>query len=499
MDSPASTVENVSTEPLTVIVLGASGDLAKRKILPALFALFCQELLPSNFRVIGFARSKMSDEQFRNMITENLTCRYAPEEKCGDWMERFLSQCFYVAGAYDSVDSFHELRREAERLEEGQPTNRVFYMAIPPFIFLDVARSLKSAGLVKPEGETPWSRAVVEKPFGSDRASSDEMVTGLAEVFAESQTYRIDHYLGKEVIQNLLVLRFANLIFDPIWNRTCIDHVEITWKEDLGVEGRGGYFDEYGIIRDVMQNHLLQILALIAMEPPVSLHSKDIRDEKVKLLRAVPPITLSELVVGQYSEGVWKGIQRPAYAVEESVPGGSLTPTYAAAVLHIRNRRWDGVPFLMRAGKGLNDRMTEIRIRFRETPGQLYRELAGKPRCNELVIRVQPDEAITFRVLNKVPGLAMRVAESSLDLRYGAAFDVTIPDAYECLILDVIEGDESLFIRADELAAAWDVFTPTLHQLERDGTVPTWYPFGSEGPVEADRMAHKFRAHWHHG
>jgi glucose-6-phosphate 1-dehydrogenase len=371
-------------------------------------------------------------------------------------------------------------------------------MASPPFIFLDVAHSLKRAGLVSEETAPWWSRAVIEKPFGSDRASSDQLVRNMSEVFTEKQTYRIDHYLGKEVIQNLLVLRFANLIFDPIWNRSYIESVYISWKEDLGVEGRGGYFDEYGIIRDVMQNHLLQILALVGMEQPVHFHAHDIRDEKVKLLRSIPPVSCDDLILGQYDRGLWKGVIHPAYGEEESVRPNSLTPTYAATVLRIRNRRWDGVPFLIEAGKGLDTRRTEIRILFREVPGRLFDrfqtdnahpEVGSK---NQLVIRVQPDESITLRIMNKVPGLEMKLGPSDLNLRYESTYAVEIPDAYECLLLDVMEGDESLFIRSDELAVAWDIFTPVLHEIEQQGIPPEKYPFGAQAPVGLEQLTARY-------
>ncbi len=484
-------------DPVSIIVLGASGDLARRKVIPALFALYCQKLLPERFWVIGYSRSHLSHAEFRSRITEHLTCRYAPGESCGERMEEFLGRCFYVSGGYDDRASFANLREELRKHEEARLTNRIFYMAIPPFVFHDVAQSLRYAGLVSGPYDSNWSRAVIEKPFGSDRASSDEMVRNMADVFTEEQTYRIDHYLGKEVIQNLLVLRFANLIFDPIWNRAHVENVQISWKEDLGIEGRGGYFNEYGIIRDVMQNHLLQILALIAMEQPVSLHSRDVRDEKVKLLRCIAPVNLEDMVLGQYGPGIWKGVKRPGYREEESIPKDSRTPTYAAAVLHIANRRWAGVPFLIQAGKGLNARMTEIRIQFREVPANLYSNQGGPLARNQLIIRVQPDEAITFEIMNKTPGLEMHLGKSNLNLRYGSAFDVEIPDAYECLLLDVMEGDESLFIRSDELAAAWDIFTPILHQIEREKIEPDQYPFGSNTPSRAVAMAARFGAEWH--
>ena len=482
----------MTVQSVSIIVLGASGDLARRKIFPALFALYCQGRLPRRFHIVGFARSKMDPQTFREKITENLTCRYSPGESCAQRMEEFLAQCEYFSGSYDSRESFRDLGERLREIEGGEETNRLFYMAIPPFLFLGVSRALKEAGLISPPGETPWSRAVIEKPFGSDRESSDLLVEEMGEVFAEEQTYRIDHYLGKEVVQNLMILRFANLVFDPVWNRAHIDHVQITWMEDIGTEGRAGYFDQYGILRDVMQNHLLQMMALVAMEPPVTLEAQDVRDEKVKVLRAVPPLVIQDLVVGQYtSNGVRKG-----YLDEEGVPEGSITPTFAAAVLHVTNRRWDGVPFLLRAGKGLDRRFAEIRIRFRPVPGKTFSQPGNLLEPNELVIRVQPDESISYRIMNKAPGLQLDLRKTDLNLTYQEAFEGEIPDAYESLLLDVLQADQSLFIRADELAAAWDIFTPVLHELESKGIRPETYPFNSPGPEAANTLARKYGVEW---
>ena len=484
------------SHPLAIVVVGASGDLALKKIFPALFALYCQDLLPENFHIVGFARSEMSNDAFRTRVEEKLTCRYVPGQKCDEWMKNFLSRCTYMAGNYDSADSFRKLHAELEHIKTDAQENRVFYMAIPPFLFLDVAHALRDAELVSQEEQRGWSRVVIEKPFGSDRETSDALTESMLQVFNENQTYRIDHYLGKEVIQNLLVLRFANFIFDPIWNRNHIQNVRVTWTENLSLRGRAGYFDQYGIIRDVMQNHLLQMVALVAMEQPVSLHSTYVRDEKVKALRSVAPLTLDDIVVGQYGRGTLGGQEQTGYLEEDGTPEGSITPTYAAAALKICNRRWDGVPFLIRAGKGLSDSKTEIRIRFRAMPGNIFAESTKGLPQNELVIQVQPDAGLTMRIVNRVPGLGIRLDETQLDLRYASAFDGVIPDAYESLILDVIQGDKSLFIRADELEAAWDIFTPVLHELEAKHVVPDEYPFGSDGPESADAMAARFGAKW---
>jgi len=473
---------------LTIVVVGASGDLARKKVYPALFALYCQGYLPAGFRVFGFARSAFTNEEFRAKIAENLTCRYAPGESCAERMSEFLGRCHYLAGDYASRDAFLDLFAAMQAVEGEPPVYRIFYLAIPSGVFLDVAHSIGGAGMVSCDPQRPWSRVVIEKPFGRDRESSDRLTEEMGRVFAEGHTFRIDHYLGKEVIQNLMVLRFANLVFEPIWNRDFVKSVHISWKEDIGVEGRGGYFDSYGIIRDVMQNHLLQILSLVAMEPPVGLQASHVRDEKVKVLRAIPPIELRDIAVGQYTAGRRGDRAVPGYREDPTVPPDSATPTYAAAVLRIRNRRWDGVPFVIEAGKAMNARINEIRIRFREVPGNIFRSADGAHDDNELVIRVQPDEAIYLRLVHKVPGLATRLASRNLDLRYEAAFSEIIPDAYESLLLDVIRGEKGLFIRGDELAAAWDIFTPALHELESRRAAPEPYAFGSGGPAAARRL-----------
>jgi glucose-6-phosphate 1-dehydrogenase len=476
--------EEAKEAPLSLIVLGASGNLAQTKIVPALFALYCQDFLPKQFNVIGFARRPMTDEEFRATTDERLSCRYAPGESCAEKRREFLSRCSYAPGDYASPDAYLRLYQSLREREGHAPANRVFYMAIPPFLFLDVARAIGGAGLVACDPNAPfWSRAVIEKPFGEDRASSDELVRSMGLIFAERETYRIDHYLGKELVQNLLALRFANSIFEPIWNREHIAEVRISFRENFGVGDRGGYFDKYGIIRDVMQNHLLQMLALVAMEPPARLTPTLIRDEKAKLLRAAPPLTVDDVTLGQYTSGEVNGTPMPAYVDEPSVANDSITPTYAAARLRIDNPRWEGVPFVLSAGKGLDTRKTEIRVRFRQPMESIFCDDESCPPSNELVVRVQPDEAIYIRINNKRPGMGMRLVQSDLDLRYAATYEGPMPEAYESLLLDVIRGDKSLFIRADELEAAWDVFTPVLREIDRRPIRPTLYPFGSAGPA----------------
>ncbi|MBN2127844.1 MAG: glucose-6-phosphate dehydrogenase [Sedimentisphaerales bacterium] len=472
-------------EPLSIVVVGASGDLARKKVFPALFALYCQGFLPERFRIFGFARSEFDDTEFRRRIEEHLTCRYAPGESCAARMEEFLARCYYVSGKYGSTDSFLDLFTRMRDVEESRRTNRFYYLAIPPSVFLDVAHAIGNAGLISCSKDEPWSHVVVEKPFGNDRQSSDELVKAMSQVFVESQTYRIDHYLGKEVIQNLLVLRFANMVFERLWNRDFIQSVRIIWKEDLSLDGRGGYFDQYGIIRDVMQNHLLQILALVTMEPPERFAAETIAHQKAHLLKSIPPVQLDDLVIGQYVQGERNGRVVPGYLEDPMVPDDSISPTYAAVRLYIDSPRWQGVPISIEAGKGLDARMTEIRILFREVPGSVFAQRDDRPKPNELIIRVQPDEAIHLWVTSKVPGMNMRLDHRTLDLQYKTTFDEPIPDAYESLLLDVIRGDRSLFIRKDELQASWDIFTPVLHELETRRIVPESYPFGSTGPESA--------------
>ncbi|KAE9621395.1 putative glucose-6-phosphate dehydrogenase (NADP(+)) [Lupinus albus] len=480
---------------LSITVVGASGDLAKKKIFPALFALYYEDWLPENFIVFGYARTKMTDEELRNMISRTLTCRIDKRENCEDKMDQFLKRCFYHSGLYNSEDHFSDLDCKLKEKEDGKLANRLFYLSIPPNIFVDVVRCAS----LKASSKNGWTRVIVEKPFGRDLESSSNLTRCLKQYLTEDQIFRIDHYLGKELVENLSVLRFSNLVFEPLWSRDYIRNVQLIFSEDFGTEGRGGYFDNYGIIRDIMQNHLLQILALFAMETPVSLDAEDIRNEKVKVLRSMRPLQLEDVVIGQY-KGHSKGSKSyPAYTDDPTVPNGSLTPTFAAAALFINNARWDGVPFLMKAGKALHTKRAEIRVQFRHVPGNLYKRNFGTDldkATNELVLRVQPDEAIYLKINNKVPGLGMRLDRSDLNLLYRARYPREIPDAYERLLLDSIEGERRLFIRSDELDAAWALFTPLLKEIENKKIGPELYPYGSRGPVGAHYLAAKHNVRW---
>lgn len=458
---------NQTTTPVNIVIVGASGDLTRKKLLPALFNLYCNGFLPERFHVVGFARSTMTDKEFRDQVAQTLTSRYEPEpSQCDIKVGRFLTRCHYHTGQYGNADDFRVLGRRLEGLN-GPRANMLMYMAIPPSVFLDTAHSIRQAGLSDEESRD-WSRVVIEKPFGRDAASSEELTTALGEIFTEEQTYRIDHYLGKEVIQNLLILRFGNRIFEPIWNRDHIDSISIAFSETIGVEGRAGYFDHFGIIRDVVQNHLLQTMALVAMEQPIKLDAREIAEEKTKILRATTPLCVENTVTGQY-EG---------YRDDPDVPDESVTETYVSTTLFVDTPRWYGVPFRLSAGKALDTQETEIVIRFRELPYSLFPGVAG----NSLRIRVQPNESIELVVNNKVPGMEFSSSTVHLNMLYHEEFEAELPEAYERLLLDVLRGDRSLFIQRQELAAAWAVVTPLLHKIEEERIAPRRYTYGSTGP-----------------
>ena len=499
-DAAAVRAIDCDGEMMSFVVFGASGDLAKKKIYPALFALFYEGRLPKNFMIYGYARSGMTREEFIDRIAMSLTCRIdwakAGGSDCAAKTEEFFSRCQYVSGQYDQAEDFANLNKTMCADEKGaKSVKRVFYLSIPPSIFVPVAQNAAR----ECQSKTGDTRVIVEKPFGRDLTSSRELTAALAQELSEEQTYRIDHYLGKELIENLTVLRFSNIMFQPLWNRNYIRNVQINFSEDFGTEGRGGYFDHYGIIRDIMQNHLLQILALFAMEEPASLDAEDIRDEKVKVIKSMRPIEVDNVALGQYKGREFNGRILPSYLDDDTVPKGSLCPTFAAMALFIDNARWDGVPFLLKAGKALNKRQAEIRVQFRHAPGNVYGERQGRVEhvTNELVIRIQPDEAIYLRINTKVPGLGHRLDQTNLDLHYKSAFNaIELPDAYERLILDVINGDKRLFIRNDELEAAWKLFTPLLDKIEEQRIAPELYPYGSRGPIGAHYLASRFNVRW---
>ncbi|GFY87267.1 glucose-6-phosphate dehydrogenase 6 [Actinidia rufa] len=467
---------------LSIIVLGASGDLAKKKTFPALFNLYRQGFLQSNeVHIFGYARTNISDDELRNRIRGYLIQGSGSSAKQLEEVSKFLQLIKYISGSYDSGEGFQLLDKEISGYEFSKNTiegssRRLFYLALPPSVYPSVCKMVKNYCMNKAD-LGGWTRIVVEKPFGKDLGSAEQLSAQIGELFDEPQIYRIDHYLGKELVQNLLVLRFANRFFLPLWNRDNIANVQIVFREDFGTEGRGGYFDEYGIIRDIIQNHLLQVFCLVAMEKPVSLKPEHIRDEKVKVLQSVVPIKNEEVVLGQY-EG---------YRDDPTVPDNSNTPTFATVVLRVHNERWEGVPFILKAGKALNSRKAEIRIQFKDVPGDIFK--CQKQGRNEFVIRLQPSEAMYMKLTVKQPGLEMSTVQSELDLSYGQRYQgVTIPEAYERLILDTIRGDQQHFVRRDELKAAWEIFTPLLHRIDDGEVKPLTYQPGSRGPAEADQL-----------
>ncbi|XP_074499840.1 glucose-6-phosphate 1-dehydrogenase isoform X1 [Sebastes fasciatus] len=464
------------------IIMGASGDLAKKKIYPTLWWLYRDGLLPEQTYFVGFARSDLTVDAIRTSCLQYLKVT----DKDAERLEAFFSRNTYISGKYTEQSSFSKLDKHILSLPGGPEANRLFYLALPPTVYHDVTKNIKH-GCMSTKG---WNRVIVEKPFGRDLQSSEELSTHLSSLFTEEQIYRIDHYLGKEMVQNLMVLRFGNRIFGPIWNRDSVACVVLTFKEPFGTQGRGGYFDDFGIIRDVMQNHLLQILCLVAMEKPASTSSDDVRDEKVKVLKCIAPVSISDVVLGQYvGDPEGEGDAKQGYLDDPTVPKGSTQATFTTAVLYVHNERWDGVPFILRCGKALNERKAEVRLQFTDVPGDIF---GDQCRRNELVVRVQPNEAVYAKMMSKKPGVYFSPEETELDLTYKSRYkDVKLPDAYERLILDVFCGSQMHFVRSDELREAWRIFTPLLHHIDREKPKPISYKYGSRGPTEADDLSKK--------
>lgn len=454
-------------EPCVVVIFGASGDLTKRKLVPALYNLVQERLVPSELVVVGLARSQMSDDEFRNQLKEALTSIGGEGNIDETLWQSFSQKIFYMQGDFGDADSFVRLKEKLETIdkEHGTEGNHLFYLSTAPQFFSVVANQLKNAGMNKPR-EGSWVRAIVEKPFGHDLESAKKLNKELAKCFKEEQVYRIDHYLGKETVQNLLVFRFANSIFEPLWNRQYIDHIQITNAESVGVEGRGGYYESAGVVRDMIQNHVFQVLSLIAMEPPATLDGNAVRDEKIKAMMAVRPIAfdkVSEFAVrGQYGAGYVLGDKVVGYREEPGVDKESSTETFAALKLYFDNWRWADVPFYIRSGKRLTKRVTEIAIRFKDVPHRLFQSTENELEPNWLVIRVQPHEGITLRFGAKMPGQVTRIRQVNMDFRYGSSFGTEVPEAYQRLLLDCMLGDSTLYARRDMVERGWEIVTPIL-------------------------------------
>ena len=485
-------------EPGAMVIFGASGDLTARKLVPALYDLMAQRRLPMEFAVVGVSRTQMSHDEFRKKLRKALDGQRSGGVSDDVW-DSFCSNVFYLSGDTNNVETYEELRGLLKKLdgERGTRGNRAFYLASSPTLFPSIVEKLGEAGMNRGENGG-WARLVLEKPFGRDLASAKALNTDIRRYFEETQIYRIDHYLGKETVQNIMALRFSNSIFEPVWSQHYVDHVQITVAEDIGVGTRAGFYEEAGALRDIVQNHLMQVLCLTAMEPPVAFDAGGVREEKVKVLKAVRRIPEDEVesfaVRGQYTRGwVW-GEEVPGYREEKNIPSASTTDTFVALKLYIDNWRWAGVPFYVRTGKRLPKRVTEIAIQFKPTP---HAPFAGAENLepNVLVVRVQPEEGVSLKIGAKVPGSGFEIRSVNMDLLYGTAFLEEVPDAYQRLLLDLMLGDPTLFIRADETEGAWDILDPVIRSWTGKEEV-SFYPAGSWGPEEADELLVRDGRRW---
>lgn len=482
-----------SAQPCAIVIFGASGDLAKIKLIPALYELAREGLLPEQFALVGYARTKMSDDEFKQICRESIT-KFARSAKKGSvdntLVERILKATRYHAGQYGDENDFNALRKFLDEIDSAYKTdgNRLFYMSTPPEAFEPIIRGLGKTGLVKRHDAR--QKLIIEKPFGTDLPSAQHLNQVLNETFGEEQVFRIDHYLGKETVQNLMVLRFANSIFEPLWNHKYIDHVQITVSETVNADDRAGYYDKSGALRDMVQNHIFQLMALTAMEPPALLDAKSIRDEKTKVYRSIRPIRESQVdsfvVRGQYGAGEVNGKRTEGYLKAKGVDANSQTETFAALKLFIDNWRWSGTPFYIRTGKAMPQKLSEITIRFNAPPLTLFQKQCESPIYpNDLVIKVAPEEGISWRINGKVPGGSMNIKPVALDFAYANAFKTEAPEAYERLIYDALCGDQSLFIRGDEAEAAWSVIDPIENGWKKSKVKPFEYAPGTWGPQKA--------------
>ncbi|HEX6919245.1 MAG TPA: glucose-6-phosphate dehydrogenase [Actinomycetes bacterium] len=476
--------------PCGLVIFGVTGDLSRKKLMPAVYDLANRGLLPPGFSLVGFARRDWADQDFAQVVHDAVKEHARTPFREEVW--RQLSEGFrFVPGEFDDDAAFDRLRDTIAELDKVRGTggNHAFYLSVPPKFFPDVVRQLKQRGLAE-QRDSAWRRVVIEKPFGHDLQSARELNRTVNEVFPTNTVFRIDHYLGKETVQNILALRFANSLFEPIWNRRYVDHVQITMAEDIGIAGRAGYYDGIGAARDVIQNHLLQLLALTAMEEPVSFEARDLRMEKLKVLSAVrlPADLAAHTARGRYAAGWQGGVEVPGYLDEEGIAPSSTTETFAAVRLDVDTRRWAGVPFYLRTGKRLARRVTEIAVVFQRAPHLPFTKTATEELgANALVVRVQPDEGVTVRFGSKVPGTAMEVRDVNMDFAYGESFTESSPEAYERLILDVLLGDPPLFPRHEEVERSWEILDPVLDFWAAQGP-PEGYPAGSWGPSCAEKM-----------
>jgi glucose-6-phosphate 1-dehydrogenase len=495
ISSNDSTRDSKSAKPCILVIFGASGDLTHRKLVPALYNLSREGLLPAHFACVGFARREKSNDQFRKEMEEAVDTYSRVKPVDQDIWQSFSEQLFYHRSEFDNDEGYKSLKTLLDDLEKKFETggNLIFYLSVPPSYFPMIVEKLNRNGLIHPKEGSKFSRVIIEKPFGIDLESAIDLQKQLTKNLHESQIYRIDHYLGKETVQNLLVFRFTNPLFETLWNNHYIDNVQITVSEDMGIGTRGKFFEEAGILRDIVQNHMMQLLSLVAMDPPINLQADSIRGEKVKVVEACRPFPLYELdkfiVRGQYGPGYINGEAVKGYREEENVDPKSNVETYLAAKIFIDNWRWAGVPFFLRAGKRLPKRVTEIAIIFKRPPEVLFQSPSNRLESNILVIRIQPDEGISLKMNCKVPGLNTLIQPVKMDFRYNSYFGSTPPEAYERLILDCMAGDTTLFARDDEVISSWRLFSPVLEAWKHEAN-PTFpnYPSGTWGPKSADDL-----------
>ncbi len=491
-------------EPCSIIIFGASGDLTARKLIPACYHLFLEKQMPSPVRIIGFARREKPDAEWRQELRKDLD-QFSRTKPVDDkvW-EEFSKNIFYCQGDFNDLNAFKKLEKQLSSFgDERLRNNLLFYLATSPSQFGEIAGQLDAAGLLTKDQSKGWQRLVVEKPFGHDLASALELNNVLTKHARERQVYRIDHYLGKETVQNILTFRFSNSIFERLWNRDSVDHVQITVGEKLGVGGRGGYYEEAGALRDMFQNHILQVLSLVAMEPPVALEAEPIRDEKVKLLKSIRAMNAEDVakqvVRGQYFAGAIDGQQRPGYRQETKVKPDSNVETYAALKLYIDNWRWSGVPFYVRTGKNLPMSASEVRMQFRPTPNVLFAAQSDQHLdANALTLRLQPNEGISLRINGKVPGTSLNIRPVRMHFSYDAEFGAYTPEAYERLLLEAMVGDATLFIRRDEVEAAWGIVDSVRKGWEgKSLSNREFYAAGTWGPVASDDLLAQSGHVWH--